>query len=421
MDPEPPKRLPLAELIVEERRRQSLSLADVAALVRKSAEDEGDQSGATRQTAHNWERGQIPRPDSLRWLARALGVPTERLASAAARQAAMRRRDLLRTATVVAGALVVHYMPSARLPSEDRPGTLGVHELDDVTGHLRRAFAEFSTADWLLGPRLVLASVTGHLALVEQLLARSSSDRPVELLRLGARYAEFSSWLHQDVGDVHAALLWADRAMEWAHQARDPVMVSYVLARKSDQAAGARDGARAIGLARAAQRKPGHLPARVQAVAALQEARGLALVGDEITCEQKLDDAMELASIGQRSSEGGPGRYCTVEFVELQRATCLVELGRARPAIESFERGLVRLPSIHRRDRGVYLSRLAVAHAIDGDPEAASAAGLHAAQIARATGSGRIGAELHRLRSSLTPWRDHPAVARLSRVLAMPA
>jgi tetratricopeptide (TPR) repeat protein len=209
--------------------------------------------------------------------------------------------------------------------------------------------------------------------------------------------------------------------MEWAHEARDSVMVSYVLARKSDQAAGARDGARAIGLARAAQQKPGHLPARVQAVAVLQEARGLALAGEEFACHQKLDRALELASIGKHSSEVGPGRYCSVEFVELQRASCLMELGRARPAIESFERGLARLPTIHRRDRGVYLSRLAVAHAIDGDPEAASATGLQAAQIAHATGSGRIELELYRLRSSLTPWRDHPSVASLDRALAMPA
>jgi transcriptional regulator with XRE-family HTH domain len=421
MDPEPLERLPLVELIVEKRRCRSLSLADVAALVRKSAEDEGKQSGATRQTVHNWERGQIPRPDSLRWLARALDISVERIATAAARQAAMRRRELLRTATLVAGALVVPDVLSDKPASRERPESLGVHELDEVASHLRRVFAEFSTADWLLGPRLVLASVTGHLALVEQLLARSSRDRPIELLRLGARYAEFSSWLHQDVGDVRAALLWADRAMEWAHEAGDPVMVSYVLARKSDQATGARDGARAIGLARAAQRKPGHLPARVQAVAVLQEARGLALIGDEVACQQTLDDALELASIGQDSSEGGPGRYCTVAFVELQRATCLMELGQARPAIESFERGLASLPTIHRRDRGVYLGRLALAYAIDGDPEAASAMGLQAAQVAYATGSARIGTELHRLRSCLTPWRDHPAVASLNRALAMPA
>jgi len=420
MDPEPLERLPLAELLVEERRCQSLSLADVAALVRKSAEDEGQQSGATRQTAHNWERGQIPRPDSLRWLARALGIPTERMASAAAQQTAMRRRELLRTATVLAGAVLVPDVRSAEPVSRDRAGALGVQELDEVASHLRRVFAEFSTADWLLGPRLVLASVTGHLALVEQLLARSSSDRRIELLSLGARYAEFSSWLHQDVGDPRAALLWADRAMEWAHEAGDPVMVSYVLARKSNQAAGARDEARAIGLARAAQR-PGHLPARVQAVAVLQEAHGLALRGEEIACHQRLDEALDLVSIDQHNGESGPGRYCTVEFVELQRASCLMELGRARPAIESFERGLARLPTIHRRDRGVYLSRLAVAHAVDGDPEAACATGLQAAQIAHATGSGRIDTELHRLRSSLTPWRDHPSVASLDQALATPA
>src|SRR6266508_3330918 len=98
MGPEPLERLPLAGLIVQERRSQSLALADVAARVKKAAEDEGKHSGATRQTAHNWERGQIPRPDSLRWLARALGLPTERLADAATRQAAMRRRELLRSA-----------------------------------------------------------------------------------------------------------------------------------------------------------------------------------------------------------------------------------------------------------------------------------------------------------------------------------
>jgi transcriptional regulator with XRE-family HTH domain len=422
MDSEPLERLPLAELIAEERRSQSLSLADVAALVRRSAENEGKHSGATRQTAHNWERGQIPRPDSLRWLACALGIPTERIASAAAKQAAMRRRALLRNATLLAGALLAPDMrSSAPAPREVGAVVLATEELDEVASYLRRVFAEFSTADWLLGPRPLLASVTGHLTLVEQLLARADNDVRIELLHIGARYAEFSSWLHQDVGDSRTALLWADRAMEWAHEAGDSVMVSYVLARKSNQAAAAGDAARALGLARAARQGPERLPGRVQAIAVLQEAHGLALAGDEAACHEKLDEALELIAIGQRNGEGGPGRYCTVEFVELQRASCWIELGSPRRAIESFERGLARLPAVHRRDRGVYLSRLAVAHALDGDPEAASATGLQAVQIAHATGSRRIGTELHRLRSTLAPWRDHPSVAVLDRALAMPA
>jgi hypothetical protein len=209
--------------------------------------------------------------------------------------------------------------------------------------------------------------------------------------------------------------------MEWAHEARDAVMVSYVLARKSNQAAGERDAARTVGLAQAAQQKPNRLPARVRAVAMLQEAHGLALAGNEAACQNKLDEASMLAALSQHNGDGGPGRYCTVEFVEIQRATCWLELGRAQRAIESFEGGLIRLPSVHRRDRGVYLSRLAIAHAINGDPETACMKGLEAAQIARTTGSGRIMGELERLRSTLRPWRSHPLVVRLDHALARPA
>jgi transcriptional regulator with XRE-family HTH domain len=133
MDSESFEGLPLAELVAHERRRRSLSLAGVAALVRRAAEDEGRQSGATRQTAHNWERGQLPRPDSLRWLARALGIPTEKVADAAARQAAMRRRELLRGATLLVGGAL---LPGPRSSTQTSAGLgdvmLAATELDEV-------------------------------------------------------------------------------------------------------------------------------------------------------------------------------------------------------------------------------------------------------------------------------------------------
>jgi hypothetical protein len=341
------------------------------------------------------------------------------VADAAARQAAMKRRELLRGATLLVGGVL---LPDPRPSTQTSAGLgdvmLAATELDEVINYLQRVFVEFSTADWLLGPRLLLHSVTGHLALVERLLMLANDHRRTELLRIGARYAEFSSWLHQDVGDGRAALHWADRAMEWGHEARDPVIVSYVLVRKSDQAATERNTARAIGLAQAAQRGLNQLPARVQAVTLLQEAHGLAIAGDEAACHRKLDEAFERASIGQQRGESGPGRYCTVEFVEIQRATCSVELGQARRAIELFEGGLARLPSVHRRDRGVYLARMAVAHALDGEPEAASMRGLEAVQIARATGSRRITIELERLQRTLAPWRNHPSVDRLEQAMS---
>jgi hypothetical protein len=46
-------------------------------------------------------------------------------------------------------------------------------------------------------------------------------------LQVGARYAEFASWLNQDSGNARAATHWADRAMEWAQEAGNPLMVSY--------------------------------------------------------------------------------------------------------------------------------------------------------------------------------------------------
>lgn len=238
----------------------------------------------------------------------------------------------------------------------------------------------------------------------------TESFEGLPLAELVARERHRRSLSLADVAALRVAVHWADRAMEWGHEARDPIIVSYVLARKADQAATEGDAARTMGLARAAQRGLNRLPARVQAVTLLQEAHGLAIAKEEAGCHRKLDDALELASIGQRRGESGPGRYCTVEFVEIQRATCSVELGQTRRAIELFEGGLARLPSVHRRDRGVYLSRMAVAHALDREPEEASTRGLEAVRIARATGSRRITIELERLHRTLAPWRNHPSV-----------
>jgi hypothetical protein len=73
----------------------------------------------------------------------------------------------------------------------------------------------------------------------------------VRLLQVGARYGEFASWLNQDSGNLRAATHWADRAMEWAQEASNPHLVSYVLVRKADQAAATRDAPRLSGLPRA--------------------------------------------------------------------------------------------------------------------------------------------------------------------------
>jgi hypothetical protein len=294
-------------------------------------------------------------------------------------------------------------------------------QIEEVVGYLRRAFAEFSTADWLLGPQLLLTTVPSHVALVERLLrldgltGRSKDN----LLNVGSRYAEFASWLHQDSGNLERAAYWVDRALGWAQEADNPLMVSYVLTRKSNQAAAQRDAATAIRLAQAAQRDRHRLTARALAVALQQEALSQALAGDEVACQRKLDDALRFAVQSQREQESGPGRYCTPGYVEIQRATCWTTLGKPKRAIDLFERELARLPLVHRRDRGVYLARLSVAYEASGDRDAARAKAQDALMVAQATGSGRIMTELRPLQGTMTRRGPLPDASQLLNALGI--
>jgi transcriptional regulator with XRE-family HTH domain len=87
-----PGRLPLAELVVGERRRLSVSLGGLARRIRKAAEAEESHSAVSRQDISQIERkGRIPHPDALRWLAHALEVPVERVVGAAEQQRVNRR------------------------------------------------------------------------------------------------------------------------------------------------------------------------------------------------------------------------------------------------------------------------------------------------------------------------------------------
>jgi transcriptional regulator with XRE-family HTH domain len=294
-------------------------------------------------------------------------------------------------------------------------------QVEEVVGYLRRAFTEFSTADWLLGPQLLLTTIPSHVALIERLLRLEGIPGTTkdDLLNVGSRYAEFASWLHQDSGDREKASYWADRSLGWAQEADNPLMVSYVLTRKSNQAAAQRDATSAIRLAQAAQRDRDRLTARALAVALQQEGLGHALARDEVACQRRLDDALSLAVQSQREQDGGPGRYCTPGYVEIQRATCLMTLGKPKRAIDLFERELARLPLVHRRDRGVYLARLSISYEANGDRDAARAKAQDALMIAQATGSGRIITELQPLQERLAQRQPLPDASQLLKALGI--
>jgi tetratricopeptide (TPR) repeat protein/transcriptional regulator with XRE-family HTH domain len=413
--------LPLAELVAKQRERLSLSLEETAQRVQGAASLEDKYCAFTRQTIYEIERGRVPHPRNLRWLAIGLDLPTEQVTEAAQHQR-MKRRAFLRGTAVGAGALLLpDSAPWERLSLtlETRLGVAAASTVEeddsgrDVIAHLRTRLDQYHRADKLLGPHLLLMAMPGHLAFIEQYLREVRKQTRTELLAIGARYAEFAGWLHQDAGNAQAAIFWSDRAVEWAQQAGNRVLVSYVLTRKSNQASDDRDAGRIAGLAEAAQREPAPIPGRVRALALRQEAYAYALDGDELACNRKLDEALNMVALSEHNGDPGPGSYCTAVYLELHRATCWQELGQPKRAIDLFERELVKLPAAQNRDRGVYLARLAAAYADDDDPERAAAKGHEAVAIFRSTGSWRIGAELGRLRPRVERWRDLPVASQL--------
>ena len=283
----------------------------------------------------------------------------------------------------------------------------------EIVGYLQRVLEEHIKADKRHGPHEPIEVATVQMRVIDRLRQGARGEVRNELLTVAARYAEFVGWLHQDGGDAHAATHWTDRAMEWAQEADDNELVSYVLMRKSHQARDQRDAQRVVGLAQAAQRVAGPLPPRVHAAAAEEEAQGHALAEDEAAFNRKLDEALELVAASHQEEIPVPGRgsYVTEVYIELQRATGWLELKRPPRAIELFERQLAQVPAAQRRDHGVWLARFARAHGANRDPDQAVVRGYEALTIGRETGSARIFEELHRLDAMLAGYRDLQTVS----------
>ncbi|MGW4199510.1 tetratricopeptide repeat protein [Streptomyces sp. NPDC004726] len=262
------------------------------------------------------------------------------------------------------------------------------------------------------GARQPLATVTHDAQTIDRLLISATGSARDGLLRLGSRITEFLGWLHQDLGDFGASGYWSDRAMEWAQEAADDHMQSYVLFRKGHQAASQANAERTIGLARAAQRVP-NLSSELLALAAQQEAIGYALQRNPRAALAKFDEAHELVLKPSAYDPEGTldTSYCTPAYIEMQRANCWIDLGEPWRAVQLFEDKIDALPQVYRNDRGVYLARLARAYAVAGEPEQGAEAAIKALAIVAQTGSARTLAELAAMARVVEARQQLPAVA----------
>jgi transcriptional regulator with XRE-family HTH domain len=280
----------------EHRLRHNLTLEEVAeALTALAWERFAVRVGVNAGMVGKWERGE-KRPSRFyqRLFVLLYGVPCEQLGFRPAVPTDQAAEDML----VELGAGEGVSRPSRPYAAaRGRAGTVSVPRRVDpeAVGRLGTILTEYAKIDNLLGPAHLLDLTSLHLDFISELLTVASGEGRTELLTVGARYAEFTGWLHQDAGDPQAAAYWSDR--RWAGQAAgNDLMVSYVLMRKSNQASSVGDAPRTLGLARAALRGQDRLSPRARALALRQEARGHALSGDPTGCARALDAAREQAA-----------------------------------------------------------------------------------------------------------------------------
>ncbi|MGI8335717.1 helix-turn-helix domain-containing protein [Actinomadura scrupuli] len=281
-----------------------------------------------------------------------------------------------------------------------------------VVGHFRQQLDACAAEDRAYGPKRTLPAVLGVVAAIEHTTRHAKTAVRPELLRLGARGAEFAGWLYRDITMPELANYWRDRAVEYAQAAGDLPMQGYVLLKKSQSAWDERDGLRMLTLAQAAQQGPWQLPARVRAEAVQQEARGHAmLTGDWALVEPKLDEARTLLETSTPGVDG-PGTHYGEALFTIQTAICFGEAGKPQQAVALYDQALSG-NTFSRRDRGYFLSLQGKAYAAAHSPDDAARAGLDALALARETDSARTMQELARLVRALRPWQAHSRVRSL--------
>jgi tetratricopeptide (TPR) repeat protein len=255
--------------------------------------------------------------------------------------------------------------------------------------------------DNLAGPQSVINIAPQQLRFVEDILAKARDKDRKQLLYVGARYAEFAGWIYQDTGALNSAMQMSSIALDFAQEMGGDPLISYILMRRSNIATDAKRPELALKLADAALSKATDLPPRYRAVALRQRAQAFAQLDKLEDCARTLELAFKLAE-RSADSENDLAQYCTPEYIEMEAAHCWIELGQADKAIDTLRHSLTQWKPEYRRDLGLCLARLAIAHASGGQIENAIIVADRSLELARETKSFRTEEQLARITPILT-------------------
>ncbi|MFC0865179.1 helix-turn-helix domain-containing protein [Sphaerimonospora cavernae] len=274
-------------------------------------------------------------------------------------------------------------------------------------------------------PGMVLPIAIAQVHAARTAIPHSGGRSRKRLLTLAARAAEFTGWMAQESGDDSAGAWWTDLAVEFAADGADQELAEYADVRRALMTLYRGEAATTVHLAARVRHRHALSP-RLRWLAALREAQGHALVGDDHSCRSAIDGAHALWERASRDAPAPPrpvgegavarplGTSVPVDIMTtMVTGWCLHDLGRPGEAAEVLGRALPGLGPSSRRSRARFTVRRALALADDGSIADACALIADVLDDIRTVDSATIRADLRCFANAIRRRRTHPAVADL--------
>jgi transcriptional regulator with XRE-family HTH domain len=257
---------------------------------------------------------------------------------------------------------------------------------------LRAILAQHRRLEDGIGSRVLIAPTLAHLRVIDDLVTDVRGPLRTEVVGVAAQWAQFAGWLHAAAGQPERARELYARVLEWATEVGDPDLVATALSLRGHLAWHARHAGAVIELSAAALRQPA--TPGVRALAAQQQARGHALVGEGDEVDRMLSAAEALTAAAAEHPDCEPPwiYFFDGDYLTMQRGLAYRLLGRRGAAIAQLRAGLGAVPEERRRSEwvGTYVLQLALALEEDGEPGEARRWLDEARVIVAATGSMRL-------------------------------
>jgi transcriptional regulator with XRE-family HTH domain len=283
-----------------------------------------------------------------------------------------------------------------------------------IVSSLEHALDANVQADAQIGPAYLLPGVQAEIPVIDAICRQTKGTDHKEALRFGSKFMEFCGWLLQDSGDYQCAMQLTDHSLEYGMELDDPLLISYILMRKSNIATDSGRPGYGLGLANTALKRSAGLTPRLRAVALRQRANAHAMLQDDLHFARDIESALIQATLGEAQEETDLAPYCTPSYVEMEIGASWLKLNAPEPAIEIFESSRSRWSATEQaRDQALCLARLATAYAEAGAADLACATAGELVSVAGGLRSARVSTQVGGLRASLQPWSKRGDVADL--------